>query len=57
MKVGMEVLFKMDKATKIEQKNNFQISTTKIRSISCNLKYFGLTYSKIKSKKNLFDHI
>lgn len=48
---GCGSIFEIDKANKIEQKNNFQISTTKIRSISCNLKYFGLTYSKLNLKQ------
>ena len=42
-------IFEINKSNKLEQKN--QISTTKIKSISCNLKYFGLTYSKLKPKE------
>ena len=48
---GDIIVFVITSNKKIEYKNTFKIDVPKIRSISTNYKYFGLTYSKLESKE------
>jgi hypothetical protein len=48
---GDIIVFVITSNKKIEYKNTFKIDVPKIRSISTNHKYFGLTYSKLESKE------